>query len=94
MKKSTKFSWSILLLALPVLFMMSGCKKFLDRKPLTATLDDIKQGGIESLVFGIYGSTGGYGQPGEGFSGLSGFLYTVFVQMMQKKEVMLMIRQT
>lgn len=70
MKKSTKFSWSILLLALPVLFMVSGCKKFLDRKPLTATLDDIKQGGIESLVFGIYGSTGGYGQPGEGFSGL------------------------
>lgn len=60
----------ILLVAIPVLFMASGCKKFLDRKPLTATLDDIKQGGIESLVFGIYGSIGGYGQPGEGFSGL------------------------
>jgi hypothetical protein len=70
MNKGTKFSWSILLLVLPVLLMVSGCKKFLDRKPLTATLDDIKQGGIESLVFGIYGSIGGYGQPGEGFSGL------------------------
>jgi starch-binding outer membrane protein, SusD/RagB family len=70
MNKYKKITWSFLLIALPILFMASGCKKFLDRKPLTATLDDIKQGGIESLVFGIYGSIGGYGQPGEGFSGL------------------------
>jgi hypothetical protein len=47
MKKSKRILSIILLLAVPVLFMVSGCKKFLDRKPLTATLDDLKQGGIE-----------------------------------------------
>ena len=60
MKKSIKSSWGILLLALPILFMVSGCSKFLDRKPLTATLDDIKQGGIESQVFGLYSAIKDY----------------------------------
>jgi starch-binding outer membrane protein, SusD/RagB family len=60
MKKNKKISWSILLLAMPVLFMVSGCEKFLDRKPLTATLDDINQGGIEGQVFGLYSAIKDY----------------------------------
>lgn len=40
--------------------MVSGCKKFLDRKPLTATLDDLKQGGIEGQVFGLYSAIKDY----------------------------------
>ena len=44
MEKSKRILWSLLLLlALPGMFMLSGCKKFLDRKPLTATLDDLHQ---------------------------------------------------
>lgn len=49
--KSTFFA---ILLALPFLMMLSGCEKFLDRKPLTATLEDLNQGGIEAEIFGIY----------------------------------------
>jgi starch-binding outer membrane protein, SusD/RagB family len=60
MKKTKNFVWSIFLLAMPVLFMASGCKKFLDRKPLTATLDDLNQGGIEGQVFGIYSAIKDY----------------------------------
>lgn len=60
MNKSKKNPWSILLLALPILFMVSGCTKFLDRKPLTATLDDLKQGGIEGQVFGLYSAIKDY----------------------------------
>lgn len=33
-----------------------GCKKFLDRKPLSASLEDLNQGGIEGQVFGLYGA--------------------------------------
>lgn len=49
--KSTFFA---LLLSLPFLMMLSGCEKFLDRKPLTATLGDLNQGGIEAEIFGLY----------------------------------------
>lgn len=49
--KSTFFA---LLLSLPLFMMLSGCEKFLDRKPLTATLGDLNQGGIEAEIFGIY----------------------------------------
>ncbi len=52
--KNFKSTFFALLLALPFLFMMSGCKKFLDRKPLEATLGDLNQGGIEAEVFGLY----------------------------------------
>ncbi|MFT3982093.1 MAG: RagB/SusD family nutrient uptake outer membrane protein [Ferruginibacter sp.] len=34
---------------------MQSCEKFLDKKPLEATLDDLGQGGLEGLVFGLYG---------------------------------------
>ena len=53
---------AILLLAIggPMLMMVSGCKKFLDRKPLTATFDDLHQGGLETQVFGLYSTLRGY----------------------------------
>jgi len=31
----------MLLVAVPMVVMISGCTKFLDRKPLTATMDDL-----------------------------------------------------
>jgi hypothetical protein len=33
---------------------ISSCQKFLDRKPLTATLDDLNQGTLEAQSFGLY----------------------------------------
>ncbi|MFT3682240.1 MAG: RagB/SusD family nutrient uptake outer membrane protein [Ferruginibacter sp.] len=47
------------LMALAVLLTLGttwGCKKFLDRQPLTATLDDLSAGGIEQQVFALYAS--------------------------------------
>ena len=53
MKKGKNIFWSLLLMT-PLLMMLSGCEKFLDRKPLTATLDDLNQGGLEGQIFGMY----------------------------------------
>jgi hypothetical protein len=53
MKKNKILIWS-LLFALPMLVSVVGCKKFLDRKPLTATLDDLHQGTLEAQSFGLY----------------------------------------
>jgi len=53
MKKNKIFRWSLILL-LPTLITVVGCQKFLDRKPLTATLDDLKQGTLEAQSFGLY----------------------------------------
>ena len=53
MKRNIKIWW-ILLLAAPVVFSIAGCKKFLDRKPLTATLEDLNQGALEGQVLGMY----------------------------------------
>lgn len=69
MKKSKALSFGVLLLAMPLLFLTSGCKKFLDREPLRATLDDLKQGGIEGQVFGIYSSIKNYDN-GQVFGGI------------------------
>lgn len=45
----------VLLLMFPLIFLQLGCKKFLDRKPLGQAIDgDVKQGGVESQVFGLY----------------------------------------
>jgi hypothetical protein len=56
---------ALLILMVPMLFTVSGCKKFLDRKPLTATLDDLNQG-VEGQIFGMYS----FLRTGEGFSTL------------------------
>lgn len=42
-----------LMIAIPV-FALSGCKKFLDRKPLSVTLDDLPGGGLQGQILGIY----------------------------------------
>jgi hypothetical protein len=55
MKKNKIIFWS-LLVAIPGFFTIAGCKKFLDRKPLTATLDDLHQGALEGQILGIYSS--------------------------------------
>jgi starch-binding outer membrane protein, SusD/RagB family len=44
----------VLLGAVPLLVAVSGCEKFLDRKPLTATIEDLNQGALDSKVFGMY----------------------------------------
>src|SRR5664279_1418439 len=49
-----------LLIGVPMFVTVSGCKKFLDRKPLTATFDDLHQGGLETQVFGLYSTLRGY----------------------------------
>jgi len=53
MKRNKGLLWS-LILAIPVIILVTGCKKFLDRKPLTATLDDLHQGLLESQSLGLY----------------------------------------
>ena len=53
MKKNKLLFWSIVLV-IPMLISVMSCKKFLDRKPLTATLDDLKQGTLEGQSFGLY----------------------------------------
>jgi starch-binding outer membrane protein, SusD/RagB family len=53
MKKRKLLVWS-LLAAIPVLISVAGCKKFLDRKPLTSTLEDLTTGRLESQALGMY----------------------------------------
>lgn len=56
MKQNTNMMKWVLLLALPVAMASAGCNKFLDRKPLQATLNDLNQGGVEGLALGLYGA--------------------------------------
>ncbi|MEO7768811.1 MAG: RagB/SusD family nutrient uptake outer membrane protein [Ferruginibacter sp.] len=53
MKNFKKLFWG-LIVAAPMIISVSGCKKFLDRKPLTSTLDDLQQGALEGQVLGMY----------------------------------------
>jgi hypothetical protein len=56
MKQHSRLFW-VLVLAFPLLTSISGCKKFLERKPLgTGIAEDISQGGLEGQVFGLYGA--------------------------------------
>jgi len=55
-----------LILAAPLIFSVSGCKKFLDRKPLNSTLDDLNQGALEGQILGMYNILRSYA----GFSSL------------------------
>jgi hypothetical protein len=54
--RKNKVLISSLILIVPIIISFFGCKKFLDRKPLTATLDDLHQGGLEGQVLGMYSS--------------------------------------
>lgn len=46
----------IVVAAMSVITMFSGCKKFLDRKPLSATVDDLQVGALDGQVLGLYGA--------------------------------------
>lgn len=59
-----------IILAFFAFMMFSGCKKFLDRKPLTATLDDLPGGGMEGQVLGLYDALRANGHGGDGFNSL------------------------
>lgn len=58
MRKNKVLIFSLILMS-PVVFSIS-CKKFLDRKPLTATLDDLHQGGLEGQILGMYSNLRGF----------------------------------
>lgn len=53
MKQNKNVVW-IFILVMPTMISFLGCQKFLDRKPLTATLDDLQQGTLESQSLGLY----------------------------------------
>jgi len=53
MKRNKKIIRTFIFLA-PVMILFFGCQKFLDRKPLTATLTDLHQGTLESQSLGLY----------------------------------------
>ena len=53
--RRNKFVWLLLVIAVAGT-TFTGCKKFLDRKPLQASLEDLNQGGLEGQVFGLYGA--------------------------------------
>lgn len=59
--KTLKNLWC-LLLVVPIILSISGCKKFLERKPLGQGIEgDIVQGGVEAEVFGLYAATRNWG---------------------------------
>lgn len=69
MNNRKRILWSMLLL-LPLLAVVAGCSKFLERKPLTATLDDLNQGGLEGQIYGLYGAIRNGDVAGQGFGGI------------------------
>lgn len=69
MNKLKNITWCGLLAVL-ILAVFSGCSKFLDRKPLTATLDDLNQGGLEGQIYGLYGAIRNGDVAGQGFGGI------------------------
>ncbi|MEO7962042.1 MAG: RagB/SusD family nutrient uptake outer membrane protein [Ginsengibacter sp.] len=60
MKKNKVLFW-LIVIVIPVALTTFGCKKFLDRKPLTATLDDLNQGALEGQILGMYNILRTYG---------------------------------
>jgi len=59
MKTNKNFYWT-LLLAMPVFIAIGSCKKFLDRKPLQATFQDLHQGELEGRILGLYSDLRGF----------------------------------
>lgn len=56
MLHNRKYLKWVAIAALPMMIVATGCEKFLDRKPLQATLNDLNQGGVEGLALGLYGA--------------------------------------
>lgn len=72
MKKFLTTGW-VLLTGFLLVAGVSGCKKFLDRKPLSGILDDLNQGGLEGQVIGLYGQirdSGAEPYCGDGFQSI------------------------
>lgn len=69
MNKLKNFIW-VLLFAVPLAAVVAGCSKFLDRKPLTATLDDLNQGGLEGQIYALYGAIRNGDIAGQAFGGI------------------------
>ncbi|MBL7740935.1 MAG: RagB/SusD family nutrient uptake outer membrane protein [Chitinophagaceae bacterium] len=63
-------SWAMLFMVVAGTF---GCKKFLDRKPLNASLEDLNQGGLEGLAFGLYSAFTDRNSAYHGFSSIPWF---------------------
>ncbi len=68
-KVQLKTHWWLLLLPMMII-TIAGCEKFLDRKPLTETLDDLNQGGLEGQIYGLYGAIRNGDVAGQGFGGI------------------------
>lgn len=58
------------LYAFSIVILISGCSKFLDRKPLQTTLDDLNQGGLEGQIYGLYGAIRNGDVAGQAFGGI------------------------
>lgn len=69
MKRMKQFLLAIMI-AICIVGSFSGCKKFLDRKPLSATLEDIPGGGVEGQILGLYGAIRHPDASGNGFGGI------------------------
>ena len=69
MKRLNRALW-LALIALPAMMLLAGCDKFLDRKPLAATLEDLNQGGLEGQIYGLYGAIRNGDVAGQGFGGI------------------------
>ncbi|QGW26831.1 RagB/SusD family nutrient uptake outer membrane protein [Phnomibacter ginsenosidimutans] len=63
-----KGSYLVVVLAMGLL--LGACNKFLDRKPLSATLEDLNQGGLEGQIYGLYGAIRNGDIAGQGFGGI------------------------
>ena len=59
MKKNINIFF-VLIAGFLVIITLSNCQKFLDRKPLTATLDDLHQGTLEAQSFNLYSTLRSY----------------------------------
>ncbi len=68
--KNNKMVFLSLLLLLPGVMLISGCKKFLDRRPLSSIEDDLSAGNLEGQIFGLYNAVKNY-DDGNGFGGIA-----------------------
>jgi starch-binding outer membrane protein, SusD/RagB family len=69
MRNAKRMMW-IMLMGITTVLGFSGCSKFLDRKPLEVTLDDLNQGGVEGQVYGLYGAIRNGDVAGQAFGGI------------------------
>ncbi len=69
-----KQTMGTMLFAIATVLLFSGCEKFLDRKPLQATVDDLGVGALDGSVLGLYGAIrNSAADPfcGDGFQGIA-----------------------